>query len=216
MGNTINDQECTDDVGYLISILNGTSMVYVRCSGSVLHLGILAIFNGLKHVNGDTAPEITKQGSQKWHSLRQSAVVTGSTIYSAIGLDRVKIQQEYFDRQILKKTMPMDPEVEEYMEQRMKSMASQRWLVRSCLSFILVIHFGKTDAFIKNWHPTSLWSLVVTVPSLERKVICRSLLKSSAQCLVKLERLTRITQTANEIQYSDFICHGYKGRQWLC
>ena len=40
MGNTINNLlECTDDIGYLISILNGRSDMYIRGNGSVLNFG---------------------------------------------------------------------------------------------------------------------------------------------------------------------------------
>ena len=66
MGNTINNLlECTDDIGYLISILNGRSDMYIRGSGSVLNLGKSPLFKGLRNVQGDTVPEITKQGSKK-------------------------------------------------------------------------------------------------------------------------------------------------------
>ena len=38
-----------------------------------------------------------KQRSEKWFALRKTAVVTGSTIYKAIGLDGLKNQREHFE-----------------------------------------------------------------------------------------------------------------------
>lgn len=38
-----------------------------------------------------------KQLSPQWHELRKSAVATGSTLFTALGLDTLKKQQEHYD-----------------------------------------------------------------------------------------------------------------------
>lgn len=45
-------------------------------------------------------PRLIKQRSEKWHNIRSKAVITGSTIYKALGLESLKLQKEYFDKVI--------------------------------------------------------------------------------------------------------------------
>ncbi|XP_060581747.1 uncharacterized protein LOC132738297 [Ruditapes philippinarum] len=39
-----------------------------------------------------------KQRSQRWHEIRNTAFITGSTIYQSIGLDGLKRQRQHFDK----------------------------------------------------------------------------------------------------------------------
>jgi hypothetical protein len=39
-----------------------------------------------------------KQRSQSWHEIRNTAFITGSTIYQSIGLDGLKRQRQHFDK----------------------------------------------------------------------------------------------------------------------
>ena len=42
-------------------------------------------------------PHFVKQRSEEWHRIRREALITGSTIYKALGLDTLKAQKEHFD-----------------------------------------------------------------------------------------------------------------------
>ena len=58
-----------------------------------------------------------KQRSEEWFKLRKSAVVTGSTIFQALGLESLKQQCEYFDVTICgKEKTKVTEEVQGYMD----------------------------------------------------------------------------------------------------
>ena len=54
---------------------------------------------------------LIKQRTEKWHSIRKEALVSGSTIYQALGLDTLKRQKEHFDKVVC--DMPEQPKSDE-------------------------------------------------------------------------------------------------------
>lgn len=61
-------------------------------------------------------PRRIKQRTERWLDLRKQALVTGSTLYAATGLDGLKKQKEYFDKVICKVEEEKSNQVKKNME----------------------------------------------------------------------------------------------------
>ena len=85
----------SDTLAWYGSILNGSDHNFVR--SKECYLDLQANFHHLKHNESEQNPHKVKQRSVKWHSIRDQAYVTGSTMHKALGLDTLKKQQEHFD-----------------------------------------------------------------------------------------------------------------------
>ena len=85
-------------------------------SGKPVHLETCRNFNEL--IESDTNnPRFVKQQTEKWKSLRQTAKVTGSTLYSALGLETLRKQQQHFEKVVCGIPEPMpSKEVQSYMD----------------------------------------------------------------------------------------------------
>ncbi|CAC5380282.1 unnamed protein product [Mytilus coruscus] len=61
--------------------------------------------------------QFVKQGSEEWFNIRSGAMVTGSTVYNAIGLDSLKAEQRHYDEVVRgkPKEIPSD-EVQKRMD----------------------------------------------------------------------------------------------------
>ena len=96
---------CVDDLGYLVSHLNGTESAYVRGSGVTMDLNSQPNYTCLRNLDEDTLSKIDheensriiKQRSPEWKSLREhpDVVVTGSGLNNAIGLGTLKQQRNH-------------------------------------------------------------------------------------------------------------------------
>ena len=54
----------------------------------------------------DANTQYIKQGSDMWHSMRNKARVTGSTLRNAIGLNTLAKQKDHFYEKVLGRTPP--------------------------------------------------------------------------------------------------------------
>ena len=94
-----------DNIGFYISVLNGTQVNYVRGTNRVVHLHQQSNYVCLRQLNSqcikalDLATNSTfiKQRSPEWHHLRGLARITGSTLYAALGLDSLKERKLHHD-----------------------------------------------------------------------------------------------------------------------
>lgn len=70
------------------------------CCESILDLSVQTNYRHLKgedHIFSHDQLRLMKQMSPQWHELRKSAVTTGSTLFTALGLETLKKQQEHYD-----------------------------------------------------------------------------------------------------------------------
>lgn len=88
---------CVDMHGVVIAALNGVPRLYTETK--IIYLGEQENYVCL---NGQTFPDGTesryvKQRTERWHDIRKTAKVIGSTAHAALGLDTLKRQKEHFD-----------------------------------------------------------------------------------------------------------------------
>ena len=103
---------CIDELMHIVAIMNGCSEHYRRGIGTSVDLsqqGNYICLNGItetpnKDEQADT--NLIKQRSAAWHDIRNRAVVTGSTLYCALGLDTLKAQQSHYDAVVNGKPRP--------------------------------------------------------------------------------------------------------------
>ena len=89
-----------------------------------------------------------KQRSDEWFKLRKSAVVTGSTIFQALGLDSLKQQREYFDVTICgKEKTKVTEEVQGYMERKMRLTQQRHLWERYFLYCLQILSIKKRGVF---------------------------------------------------------------------
>ncbi|CAG2203306.1 unnamed protein product [Mytilus edulis] len=79
----------------VLSSLNGCSSMYI--GGYHFKLDDHQNFKPLADIETDDT-RLVKQRSSKWFEIRQTAKVTGSSIYAALGLDGLKKMQDHFDQ----------------------------------------------------------------------------------------------------------------------
>ena len=104
-----------DELGFFISILNGTCDDYRLGSGTI-DLGkqqnfICLIDQSHESVTSEN-PEHIKQRSPAWDDLRKNAKVTGSSLYKALGMRSLKEQKEHFDKVYDGVVNPITPETQ--------------------------------------------------------------------------------------------------------
>ena len=80
-----------DDICYGLSVLSGSTDKYQ--TGDLVHFPSQSNYVELRDDQGMMEPRFIKQRSERWHSIRKEAMVTGSTIYQALGLDGLKSQR---------------------------------------------------------------------------------------------------------------------------
>jgi hypothetical protein len=98
--------ECNDEFGYLVAQLNGTHGNYIRGSNTNVPLQHQGNYMCLRSGSDDvynalditTDSDLIKQHTQQWFDVRARACVTGSTWYSAIGMNGLKEQKLHYDR----------------------------------------------------------------------------------------------------------------------
>ena len=98
-----------DEIGQLISELNGSSFVKVGVVNMKSQTNYLHLRDNEIDILNDDQFRYVKQRSPTWHAIRQTAVVTGSTLNDALGLSSLKSQQEHFDHVIYKKPKSEPP-----------------------------------------------------------------------------------------------------------
>jgi hypothetical protein len=79
-----------------VSTLNDCRHLYH--SDDSVYLPTQVNYSELVNDLSDDNPRSVKQRSGRWHAIRQTALVTGSTIYGALGLDGLKRQMEHFGK----------------------------------------------------------------------------------------------------------------------
>ena len=92
-----------DALGYCVSVVNGTSHLYHQGSAAILDFQKQGNFICLRGIESSDAnaianAEFVKQRSQTWANLRNGAMVTGSSLYRAIGCGTLKEQKEHYDK----------------------------------------------------------------------------------------------------------------------
>ena len=97
--------QCVDDFGYAVASINGTHVDYIRGIGSKVHMNEQMNYQCLKVFTDDVYNSLSpgeatlvKQHSQKWFDMRNSALVTGSTWFGALGLETLAQQKKYFSK----------------------------------------------------------------------------------------------------------------------
>lgn len=87
-----------DNLGKICAEINGVSHLYKQ--GSKVDLNEQENYVCIKKMLNNTTDESTryiKQRTQAWHTIRNRAKVTGSTMHTALGLGTLKTQQQHFD-----------------------------------------------------------------------------------------------------------------------
>lgn len=87
--------ELINQMGLCASALQRTDHLYSM--NSEVDLATQLNYYELKENNNDCDSRYVKQRTENWFELRSAAKVTGSTCYSAVGLDTLKRQQAHFD-----------------------------------------------------------------------------------------------------------------------
>ena len=96
--------DCTDQIGFVIAVINGTNKHYVRGRNAIIELAQKSNYVCLRSLEDTTSvdmlsePEIVKQRTSQWHKLRDGSKVTGSSMFKALGLDSLKAQHEHYDK----------------------------------------------------------------------------------------------------------------------
>ena len=97
---------CIDQLGAHVAALNGTHLYYKPGIGIEVDLDRQGNYICLRDLDENTikaAPNtasissVVKQKSKEWHSLRNEAVITGSTIHKALGIGSLKGQTNHYD-----------------------------------------------------------------------------------------------------------------------
>ena len=91
----------TDNLGFMVSVLNDTDRCYVRGNDIQVHLENQENFSCLRQLDSSLMETIDivqnssliKQCSKEWHSLHSSAHITGSTLYKGNGMGTLKEQR---------------------------------------------------------------------------------------------------------------------------
>ena len=84
-----------DDLIRCIADINGATSEFAPCEE--VNLNDKDNYIPLPQENDSQNPRFVKQRSEEWHKIRREALITGSTIYKALGLDTLKAQREHFD-----------------------------------------------------------------------------------------------------------------------
>ena len=113
-----------DKLGEIVSHINGTSRFYVSGFGTKLNLDTQGNFACLKKftdalyetIDAKKQSPLIKQHTEAWHKLRQGAVVTGSTMYSALGLRSLKEQKQHYDQVYEGKQTAVSDELQELFD----------------------------------------------------------------------------------------------------
>ena len=111
---------CVDNLCYSVAVINGTDGQYVRGSGTDIYLQrqnnyvCLTEANGniLSQIDASQASDYIKQRTQIWYDIRKGAVLTGSTLYQALGFSSIKDMQSHYDEVHYGKEKPVSPELE--------------------------------------------------------------------------------------------------------
>ncbi|VDI01697.1 Hypothetical predicted protein [Mytilus galloprovincialis] len=106
-----------DEFSYTSAFLQGSD-TYVKASTNINleHQPNFVCLQGIKEydvtdsIPGNEILSVMEQKSTAWFKVREQAVLTGSTIYRALGFDGLKNQKAHFDKVFNKKTEPFDDE----------------------------------------------------------------------------------------------------------
>lgn len=93
----------SDKLGYFCATLNGNQHDFHK--GDSVGLEILQNYIQLNENFVSADSRHIRQRTEKWHGIRQSARVTGSTCFNALGLGKLKDQQKHYDKVVLKKVV---------------------------------------------------------------------------------------------------------------
>ena len=88
--------EVLDKICQYIAVLNQSDKLYQ--TGQFVNLSSQPNCVELSENEETDDTRFIKQRTEKWHSVRKEASVTGSTIYQSLGLDTLKKQREHFDK----------------------------------------------------------------------------------------------------------------------
>ncbi len=116
--------ECIDDFAYMAAHVAGTGGMYVRGFDTILHFDYQNNFRCLKKFTDEVYASldlkqnstIVKQGSDAWHELRASALVTGSTWYNALGLRGLKDQKDHIEKLLTGNEKPKSSDLKELLK----------------------------------------------------------------------------------------------------
>ena len=92
---------------HIVELRNVSSIVAMindsyYCENKQVNLQLLTNYRNIEqNTSADSCRKI-QQRSQPWHEARQKAVVTGSTLYQAVGCDGLQKMKEHFDSHICK------------------------------------------------------------------------------------------------------------------
>ncbi|XP_053383231.1 uncharacterized protein LOC123562931 [Mercenaria mercenaria] len=96
--------DIVDEIGFTVATLRDAEKLYAKGRSVSLHSQMNYIhISSTSEGTGYVEPRHIKQLSDKWHAIRNSAKVTGSSLNKALGLGSLKQQLEHFDKVFFKK-----------------------------------------------------------------------------------------------------------------
>ena len=105
-----------DQICQIICEINGSTFIKVGSVNMSAQANYLHLKDNKIDSDNDEELRFLKQRSDKWHAIRNDAVITGSTMNDALGLSTLKKQQEHFDNVKFGKPKPdPSPHVKEMM-----------------------------------------------------------------------------------------------------
>ena len=108
----------------------------------------------LPDINDSHNPRFVKQRSEEWHKIRKEALITGSTIYRALGLDTLKAQKEHFDSVIC--GVPEKQPSEEQLKNMKYGTDNEINAVATVTGRILPVVYPKMKCFEEGCLPVEL------------------------------------------------------------
>ena len=100
--------EVLDKICLHIAVLNQSDELYQ--TGQFVNLSSQPNCVELPESEETDNTRLIKQRTEKWHNIRKEALVSGSTIYQALGLDTLKRQREHFDKVVCDIPEPPKPD----------------------------------------------------------------------------------------------------------
>lgn len=185
--------DSTDQICSIVSRINGSRFVKDGIVNMSLQENYLHLTECEIDLNNESQFRFVKQRSQIWHSIRNTARVTGSTINDAICLGTLKRQREHFDEVVFKKPKP---EPSAAVKEKMRyGTDNERHAIATLVGKILPVYNPELKYVEEGCYRSSLdGTLVVISPDGSCRSSCESQAVVGIECKCPFPGKTFTTQ----------------------